>query len=70
MTFDELRAAHPELGAALYAYEPGVGVTLELLTPDGAQFLFTGPTAQAAIDAAFPPDPIDLPAPAPPSAFD
>lgn len=53
MTFDDIRAAYPALGLALYAYEPGV-VTLELLH-DGNTLQFTGPTAQAAIDLAFPP---------------
>jgi hypothetical protein len=54
MTFDELRAAHPDKGFALYAMEPGAGVTLEVYA-DGGVFPFTGDTAQAAIDAGFPP---------------
>jgi len=57
MTFDELRAAKPDLGFALYALEPGKGVAFEVHTPDGQVFGFTGETAQAAIDTAFPPDP-------------
>jgi hypothetical protein len=60
MTLDEIRAAHPDLAFALYAYEPGGEVTFEVM--HGTEiFAFTGPTAQAAIDAAFPPEP---PAPA------
>lgn len=57
MTFDDARAAHPHLGFAVYAYEPGGAVTLECITPDGQTHIFTGPTAQAALDLAFPPEP-------------
>ena len=65
MTFDELRAAHPLLGFAVYAYEPHGTVTLEVHAPDGATFAFPLATLQAAIDTAFPtpqiqPSPIDL----------
>jgi len=56
MTLDDLRAAHPDLGFALYAMEPGAPVTLEVYSGDDV-FSFVGPTAQAAIDAAFPPEP-------------
>lgn len=55
MTLDELRAAEPALGFALYAFEPGGLVTLEIHTPDGQVFTFKAATAQAALDAAFPP---------------
>lgn len=55
MTFDELRAAHPELGFAVYAMEPKGFVTFEVHTPDGQVYSFTGATQQAAIDEAFPP---------------
>lgn len=55
MTFDDIRRTHPGLGLALYAYEPGV-VILELMH-DGQTMQFSGPTAQAAIDLAFPPAP-------------
>lgn len=53
MTFDELRAANPGLGFAVYAYDPGGDLTLEI-HDDGERFAFTGPTLQAAIDKAFP----------------
>jgi hypothetical protein len=54
MTLDELRVEHPELGFALYAYSPGEDVILEVHTPDGGVFSFTGPTEAEAIAAAFP----------------
>lgn len=57
MTFDELRTANPDLGFAVYAYEPGDEVTLEVTADDG-QFTFTAPTLEAAIKAAFPPSSI------------
>ena len=63
-SLDELRAAHPLLGFALYAYEPAGPVTLEIHAPDGGVFTFTGPTAAAAVAAAFPP----RAAPPPPAA--
>lgn len=68
MTFDEARAAHPGFGFAAYCYEPGGAVTLEVLPKDGAPFTFTGPTLQAALDRAFPPEP-ETPEP-PASVFD
>lgn len=55
--FDAIRAAHPDLALALYAMTPGGVVTLEIITPDGAVFPFTGLTADAALDLAFPPAP-------------
>lgn len=54
MTFDELRAAHPELGLAVYAYEPGGVVTLEIHDGSGV-YAFSGATLQEAIEKAFPP---------------
>jgi hypothetical protein len=54
MTFDELRAANPELAVSLYALEPGGLVTLEILTPDGGAFTFAAETAAEAIEKAFP----------------
>ena len=68
MTFDEARAAHPSLGFAVYAMSPGEPVTLEVYAPDGAVFSFTGPTEQNVVDQAFPPEPIEMAAPA--NAFD
>lgn len=57
MTLDDLRAEHPDLRFIVYAMEPGGDVTLEVIGPDDEVFSFAGPTAQAAIDAAFPPEP-------------
>lgn len=62
MTFDELRAAYPALGFAVYAYEPGGGVVLEVI--DGQSvFTFRGLTLAAAVAAAFP----KAPEPEPPA---
>lgn len=53
-TLDDVRAAYPHLGVALYAYTPGGAVTLECHAPNGRTFKFTGPTEAAAIKSAFP----------------
>jgi hypothetical protein len=56
MTLDDLRAAAPDLGFALYAYAPanaGGPVTLEVHAAEGV-FTFDGPTEAAVIAAAFP----------------
>lgn len=54
MTLDDLRAARPSLGFALYAYTPGGDVTLEI--HDGGEvFTFAAPTEGEAIASAFPP---------------
>lgn len=66
MTFDELRAANPDLAVSLYALEPGGLVTLEILTPDSQSFTFAAETAEEAIERAFPSAP---PAPEP-NVFD
>lgn len=55
MTLDDIRAAQPALGFALYALEPGGTVTLEVMTPDGQIFRFDGPTEAAVLHLAFPP---------------
>lgn len=68
MTFDDARAEFPQWGFSIYALEPGAGVTLEVLADDGALFTFTGPTLSAALDAAFPPEPVAAPPPG--NAFD
>lgn len=68
MTLDELRNDHPELGFAVYAMDRSGVVTFEVYTPDGQVFSFKGPSAQAAIDQAFPPKAEETalpPAPAP-----
>ncbi|MBZ9706099.1 hypothetical protein LB543_05115 [Mesorhizobium sp. ESP7-2] len=58
MTLDDVRERFPTLGIAVYAMSPGEPVTLEIYAPDGAVFPFTAPTVQAAVDLAFPPEPI------------
>lgn len=67
MTFDEIRAAHPELGLTLYAIEPGGPVTLEVITPDGGLFTWRAATAEAALAEAFPPDDLGQAEPEPPA---
>lgn len=57
MTFDELRAAHPQLGFAVYAYDSlaaGGPVTLEIRTPVGEHFSFPGATLIDCVNLAFP----------------
>jgi len=54
VTLDALRAALPDCGFAVSAYEPGGDVTLEVITPDGATFAFVGPTEAAVIARALP----------------
>jgi len=63
---DDLRAARPELGLALYAYTPGGHLTLEILH-GGETFVFTGATEHDAIEAAFP-SPPEAEQPSPPPA--
>lgn len=55
-SIDDIRSANPDLGVAIYAYEPGQPVTLELITPAGDTYSFEGLTLAEAIAAAFPPD--------------
>lgn len=55
-TLDDLRAARPDLGFALYAYEPGGVVTLEVHM-GGDVFSFTAESEAAVVQAAFPPAP-------------
>lgn len=54
MTLDDARAAFPKLGLALYAYDAGGPVTLEIHTADGQTFPFVGPTEAAVVARAFP----------------
>lgn len=51
VSFDAIRAEYPHLGLALYALDPGGPVTLEVHTPDGGVFAWSGAT-QAAVLAA------------------
>jgi len=50
---DAVRSTYPHLGVALYAYEPGLGATLELHSA-GQTFTYRGATVGLAIRAAFP----------------
>lgn len=67
-SLDEVRAAFPQLGLALYAYEPGGPVTLEIHAPEGV-FTFSAETEELAIAAAFP-EPPPPPPPPPVNVFD
>lgn len=64
-TLDTLRARLPGCGFALYAYEPGGLITLEVITPEGETFSFVGATEAAAVARAMP-----AAAPAPDDLFD
>ena len=63
--FDEIRSENPDLAINLYAMTPGGDVTLEVITPDGQTFSWSAPTAEAALELAFP-DELDEPAAATP----
>ena len=52
--FDAIRQQHPTLGFALYAYEPGAGVTLEIIDETGDVFTVRGETADQCLATAFP----------------
>lgn len=52
--FDRLRDENPDLILNLYAMEPGGLVTLEIITPDAATYVFRGATAAEAMHLAFP----------------
>ena len=51
---DAIRAAYPEWGFALYAYDPGGEVTLELLAPSGDRFEFHALSVASVLRVAFP----------------
>ena len=54
-SLDDLRVRFPGLGFAVYAYDPGGDVTLEIHSADGGLYAFVGPTLAAAIATTFPP---------------
>lgn len=54
MTLDDARSAYPHLGLAVYAFEPGGPVTLEVHAPNGQTWTFEAPTVASALAAAFP----------------
>ena len=61
-SLDDARAAFPHLGFAVYAFEPGQPVTLEIHAADGQVFAFSGPTLHACLMRAFPqPEPQPVP---------
>lgn len=53
-SLDEARRLFPTLGFALYAYAPGLPVTLEVHDADGAVFTWKADTEAAAFAQAFP----------------
>ncbi|QIG74354.1 hypothetical protein EVC08_042 [Rhizobium phage RHph_N65] len=55
-SLDDARAANPDIGFALYAYQPGEALTLEIHTPDGQVFSWTGASEADVLSQAFPPD--------------
>lgn len=57
-SLDDLRASHPTLGFALYAFDAGKPVTLEVYS-NGEIYAFKAATADEAIATAFPEDAID-----------
>ena len=54
MIIDDIRARYPALSGALYFYEPGQPVTLEMIDAQGKSFSFTAPTVAEVIAQAFP----------------
>lgn len=54
MTLDDIRARYPNLAGAVYFYEPGCPVTLEMISPEGESFSFTAPTVAECVAKAFP----------------
>lgn len=59
--FDDTRARFPHLGFAIYAFEPGGPVTLEVLSADGQRFTLTRPTLATALARAFPAPALERP---------
>jgi hypothetical protein len=64
-SLDDLRRQEPDVGAALYAFEPGGPVTLEVHMPDGQMFTWSAATEAEVLSQAFPQadDEAELPAP-------
>lgn len=74
-SIDVIRQAYPHLSLALYAYEPGLNVTLEVIASSGDSFTFAAPTAGEAAILAFPElftetAPAEAPVGAPTDLFD
>lgn len=68
MTIDDVRARYPALSGAVYFYDPGQPVTLEILTPAGESFSFTAPTVAECLEKGFPELVPSEPAPETPAA--
>ncbi len=66
---DEIRAKYQHLGLALYAFDPKGPVTLEVLTPTGDIFSFSGATEAEVLLRAFAPEDEEPKKPEP-SVFD
>ena len=69
MTFDQIRDLHPHLALAVYAYDPGGEVTVEVISPDGTRFQASGLTLDSILQSLFPDPPAEEEAPEP-SIFD
>lgn len=61
-SLDDLRALRPDLSLAVYAFQPGQDVTLEI-HHDGQVYTYKGATEADAILAAFPPATEEQPTP-------
>ena len=54
MTLDDIRRAYPQLGLALYAYDPAGVVTLELHAPDGNVLTYHASSSEEVFARVFP----------------
>lgn len=54
---DRIRALYPHLSIGVYALEPGLPLTVEVMTPDGTRYSRTAATAEQAFTAIFGPLP-------------
>lgn len=58
---DRIRELFPHLSIGVYALEPGLPLTVEVLTPDGTRYSRTAATADEAFIAIFGPLPDEAP---------
>lgn len=54
---DRIREIYPHLSIGVYALEPGLALTVEVMTPDGTRYSKTAATAAEAFTAIFGPLP-------------
>lgn len=54
MTLDEARKRYPFLGFAVYAYQPGYPLTVEVITATEETFTAAGQTEEDALRSLFP----------------